>query len=88
MDTRGLVYGVLAYVLWGLLPIYWKLLGSVPALEIICHRVVWSLAFTAALLGPGCGRVLRRCRDPRLALSMAVTALFLGVNWLLFVGSS
>lgn len=86
-DPRGLLYGLLAYVLWGLLPVYWKGLEGVAPLEIVCHRIAWSLVFTGALLAfrGGVGTVLRECRDPRLAAAMGATALLLGLNWLLFI---
>jgi len=82
-----LSYGLLAYLLWGFLPLFWKLLESVPALEIICHRIVWSMAFTGILLGlrGGLGRTLEQCRQPGLLLATAWTALLLGGNWLLFI---
>ena len=44
----GIIYALLAYGIWGLFPIYWKLLDSVAALEILSHRVIWS---TLLLLG-------------------------------------
>jgi len=84
---RGLGYGLVAYLLWGFLPLFWKLLQPVPALEIICHRIVWSMAFTGILLGlrGGLGRTLQQCRQPGLLLATAWTALLLGGNWLLFI---
>ena len=86
---RGLACGLAAYLLWGFLPLYWKQLGRVPALEIICHRILWSMAFTAALLAwkGGLGATLARCREPRLLVSTAWTASLLGCNWLIFIYS-
>jgi hypothetical protein len=46
----GLIAGTLCFVIWGLLPIYWKWLQTVPAHEIICHRMVWSLILTLGLV--------------------------------------
>lgn len=46
----GVAYGIGAYLLWGLLPIYWKLLGKVPALEILANRFIWSAVFVGLLL--------------------------------------
>ena len=50
---RGLWYGIGAYSIWGLFPIYWKLLEFVPAVQIIAHRIVWSflLLFVVRLVG-------------------------------------
>ena len=47
----GLAFGLLAYALWGVLPIYFKALAGVPAIDIVAHRIVWSLLVLAVLLG-------------------------------------
>ncbi|MEM7029227.1 MAG: EamA family transporter RarD [Chloroflexota bacterium] len=47
---KGLLYALGAFGLWGFLPVYWKLLQTVPATEILMHRIVWSLAFLALIL--------------------------------------
>ncbi|MFO8191603.1 MAG: EamA family transporter RarD [Bacillota bacterium] len=44
-NTAGVCYGIAAYSLWGILPLYWKLMESVPALEILAHRICWSFIF-------------------------------------------
>jgi len=44
-NTTGICYGIAAYSLWGILPLYWKLMESVPALEILAHRICWSFIF-------------------------------------------
>ncbi|HTF35589.1 MAG TPA: hypothetical protein VK714_18020 [Myxococcota bacterium] len=59
-----MLYALGAYRSWGLLPVYWKQLTRVPVLEILAHRVVWSVLFTAFLL-----TVSRGWRDVRAALS-------------------
>ena len=41
----GLGYGVLAYLVWGFFPVYFKALVEVPALQVVCHRIVWSVLF-------------------------------------------
>ncbi len=86
---RGLAYGLLAYLLWGFLPLYWKQIQQVPSLEIICHRILWSMLFTALLLSlrGGLGKTLARLCEPRLVLALVWTACLLGVNWLLFIYS-
>ncbi|WP_077033891.1 EamA family transporter RarD [Pelomonas sp. KK5] len=86
----GIVYAFLAYVVWGLFPLYFKQIGAVPALEIIAHRTVWSLVLVLALLA-----VLRRrawmdwlrpvLRQPRVIGAFAASALFLATNWLVYV---
>ena len=46
----GIVYAASAYVLWGLFPLYFSHLATVPATEVLVHRIVWSLLFVLALL--------------------------------------
>jgi chloramphenicol-sensitive protein RarD len=86
-SLAGVLAALFAFVSWGLLPIYWKALADVPPLEILCHRLFWSLlAAGAALAVMGrireAGLVLARRRD---VLLMASCGLLLGVNWYLFI---
>lgn len=87
-DTRvGLGFGVLAYFCWGLFPLYWPLLKPAGALEILAHRMVWSLVFVAILLTvthgwPGVRAVAAdRGRLARLALA----AVLVSVNWGVYI---
>lgn len=76
-----------AYTLWGLVPIFFKQLAAVPALEIIAHRVVWSLLLVATLL-VFAGRlksVWNAARDPRILARAALAAALVMTNWLIFV---
>ena len=85
--TRGYLYAITAYVLWGFFPIYWKQLHEVPAGEVILHRIIWSLAFLVTLL------MLRRrwawlkqlYLHPRRTLTLGVAAVLLAINWLVYV---
>ena len=83
----GLVLGLLAYALWGVLPLYFKAIEVLPTADIVAHRVIWSLPFLAALI------TLTRAW-PKVQAAMAhrktvgilmVTALLIGANWLLYV---
>lgn len=76
-----------AYIFWGLAPIYFKQIESVPALEIIGHRVLWSIPLLAAFLYLRDRRdFFRRMRLPRKTLlALAGTGLLVAVNWLIFV---
>jgi chloramphenicol-sensitive protein RarD len=84
--ARGLGAAVAAYLAWGLLPLYFKALQGVPAVEILAHRVVWSVLLLAGLLA--WRRDLAALRAPfrggRLPLVAATTALIAG-NWLLYI---
>lgn len=81
----GLMLGVGAYLSWGVMPLYFRLIARVPAAEIVAHRVVWSLLFLAALIA------VRRSWGPvwaaleRRSLTILIaTALLIAVNWLIF----
>ncbi len=83
----GFVLGLSAYALWGVLPIYFKLLAAVPAVAIVAHRILWSLPFLAALiaLSKGWGKVRAAMTRPRTLGILTLTALLIGGNWLLYV---
>ncbi|MEV6305115.1 EamA family transporter RarD [Actinoplanes sp. NPDC051861] len=82
-ERRGYVYGLTAYTMWGFFPIYFKLLQPSPALEILSHRILWSVVFVALLLTAMRNwRFLSRLiRTPRKLGGAAVAAVLIGVNW-------
>ena len=49
-SSTGVMAALLSFLLWGILPIYWKALAHVPALEILCHRIVWAMIFLGVLV--------------------------------------
>lgn len=86
MNT-GIVYASLAYLSWGLFPLYFRQVAAVPALEVVLHRTLWSLVFVLALLAmrrqwAWMGEVLRQ---PRVLGAFALSALLLAANWLTYV---
>lgn len=84
--TRGIWLAVGAYLLWGLLPVYWKLLHTVPASRILAHRIVWSFLFLLALLSlRGEGAALRRMINRRVLAVYGLAGALLSVNWLTFL---
>ncbi|MDQ4088425.1 MAG: EamA family transporter RarD [Pseudomonadota bacterium] len=83
----GLLLGVGAYLLWGVLPLYFKALVHVSPTEIVAHRILWSLVFLGALL-----TLRRRWPAIRSALSagkvvitLIVTSILIGINWLVYI---
>jgi chloramphenicol-sensitive protein RarD len=86
-DRGGFPLGLGAYALWGVLPIYFKALRAVPAVDIVAHRVLWSLPFLTLLilLTRGLGKVRTALRQPKTLAMLVVTALLIGLNWLLYV---
>jgi chloramphenicol-sensitive protein RarD len=85
--SRGVLYALAAYVLWGVFPIYFKQVQSVPALEVLAHRMLWSLAFVALLLAVLRGRGWARALWARRATlaPFVPSALLVSVNWLIFI---
>jgi len=83
----GFALGLLAYALWGVLPIYFKLLAGVPAFDIVAHRVLWSLPFLAMLIvfSRGWSKLRDAVGVPRTLAILVVTAILIGGNWLLYV---
>jgi chloramphenicol-sensitive protein RarD len=82
-ERRGYLYGLTAYVMWGFFPIYFKHLRPSPPLEILAHRVVWSVVFVALLLTVARNwRFLGRLvRTPRLLGGVSLAAVLIGINW-------
>ncbi|MBY9064706.1 EamA family transporter RarD [Sphingomonas yunnanensis] len=84
----GLLLGVGAFVCWGLLPLYLHLLDTVPALQVLAYRVIFSLLLLVAVVAVlGRGRaILRKARGRTLAL-LSATALLIAINWFVYIWS-
>jgi chloramphenicol-sensitive protein RarD len=83
----GVMAASLAFVFWGVLPIYWKLLKEVPALEILCHRTLWSVLVTLGLIVfLGRRRSLwRAVTNLKTVVTFTFIALLLAANWLIYI---
>jgi chloramphenicol-sensitive protein RarD len=84
---RGILAAVGAYTLWGLFPIYWRMLESLPALEILAHRVIWALAFMGILLiaQKDLYWIRSTVRNRRTMVTYAAAATLLAINWLTYI---
>lgn len=85
-NSLGILFGIGAYGLWGLLPLYFLILLPATPLEIVANRILWSLVFCALLLTVmGQWRSVRAAvANPRLLGTLTVAALLIAVNWLVF----
>lgn len=87
IDRRGLLAALSAYALWGVFPLYWALLASVPALQIIAHRVLWCVVFVLVYLA--LRGLLPALRDAlgnrRLMRLLALSAALIGTNWAVYI---
>lgn len=77
----GLAAGVGAYVLWGLLPLYWPLLEPAAPIEILAHRVVWSLVLLVVVMAVSGGFRWVRSLERRSVGLLALAAVLIAVNW-------
>lgn len=83
----GVLYALLAYSSWGLFPVYWKLLSTIPALDILGYRMVWAslLLLGILFLQHRGSELLQFARQPRRALPLLASASILAVNWGLYI---
>ncbi|WP_327163664.1 EamA family transporter RarD [Streptomyces zaomyceticus] len=88
-ERAGLLYGIGAYGMWGLVPLFWPLLKPAGAIEILAHRMVWSLAFVglALLALRRWGWIRELLRSPRKLGLITVAATVITVNWGLYIWS-
>ena len=84
--NSGITAALLAYGLWGLMPLYFRLMAPATAIEVVAHRIVWSLALLLLWLGVRgqLGPLWRRL-DARLLARLALAALLVSINWLTYV---
>jgi chloramphenicol-sensitive protein RarD len=84
---KGMFAALAAYTLWGILPIYWKLVERAPATEILSHRAIWALAVVVILLTVQrqWGWIGRISRRPAILLPFIATTGLLAVNWLIYL---
>lgn len=85
--AKGLTAALGAFLIWGLVPIYFKAVDDVPPLELVAHRVVWSVPFLAAVVAIGRSWRLVRAAlaDARAMAVLGATTLIIAFNWFLFV---
>lgn len=86
-ERSGLLAGFAAFITWGLVPIYWKLLKTVPAAEILAHRFVWTMLFLILLLSwQRRWREVREAAHSRRAMLYCLTSgASIAINWFLFI---
>ncbi|THC41416.1 EamA family transporter RarD [Massilia sp. Mn16-1_5] len=82
----GILSAALAFLCWGLFPLYFHAIGEVPALQILANRMLWSLAFLLIVLAlRRQWRWLEQVRQPRVFWSFVASAVLLAGNWLLYI---
>jgi chloramphenicol-sensitive protein RarD len=83
----GVVYAASAYIMWGVIPIFWKYLDHVGAVEIVVHRIVWTLIFALAALGAWerLPKLAAALTNRKSLLALTASAVLIAVNWGLFI---
>ncbi|MFY9398575.1 MAG: EamA family transporter RarD [Desulfomonilia bacterium] len=83
----GVLLAAGTYLIWGLLPAFWKLLAHVPAVEVLCHRILWSflLLLAVTLLVGSFGSVVSGFKDPRVLAAYLAAGVTIGINWLIYI---
>ncbi|MDU6926701.1 EamA family transporter RarD [Franconibacter helveticus 513] len=86
---QGVLFALAAYFIWGIAPAYFKLIYYVPADEILTHRVIWSFFFMVALISVSrqWSNVKKLFSTPKKVFALALSAVLVGGNWLLFIWS-
>lgn len=86
-SKSGTIYAVLAYSAWGLFPIYWKFLTQVPAVELVSHRIVWSMVLLIGLLlaQHRISEFRELWRSPKSICSLLLTTTLIAGNWCIYI---
>ena len=84
---RGTAYGAAAYLIWGLFPLYFRLLEPAGSVEIVAHRIVWSLVFVLLILGVrrNWGWLRELAADRRSLAILVAAAILIAFNWCLYI---
>ena len=87
VNNKGLWYAFGAYLVWGLFPLYWKLLHHVNAFQLISHRIIWSFIILIIFIASTSQLdvFLRAIKNRKVLLIYLVAALLIGINWLVYV---
>jgi chloramphenicol-sensitive protein RarD len=85
--SLGLIFGLTAYLLWGLFPLYWPLLKPASAYEIVAHRAIWTLVFCLIVLAfhKKLRRTISRIREPKIFFGLLATSALISVNWIVYI---
>lgn len=85
--SLGLLFGVSAYTLWGLFPIYWPLLKPANPLEIVSHRAVWTLVFCFIILSltKTLSSTLAILKRPKIVAGLFLGSILISINWIIYI---
>ncbi|ENQ3078212.1 EamA family transporter RarD [Bacillus cereus] len=90
-QKKGMIYATSAYMMWGILPLYWKLVDKVPAEEILAHRIVWAFVFMLFVLfiskrfGQFTNEFVQLFKRPKLFMSLTIASILISGNWFVYI---
>ncbi len=86
-NTLALITGIATFMMWGLFPIYFKLLENVPAIEVLAHRVVWSLLFLFMIIAyrKRIKNIIRYTGNKKLMRALFLTGVLIASNWGIYI---
>ena len=90
-QKKGIIYAASAYMMWGILPLYWKLIDDVPAEEILAHRIVWAFVFMLFILfiskrfGQFKYEFVQLFKRPKLFMSLTIASILISGNWFVYI---
>ncbi|OTN87932.1 hypothetical protein A5819_000380 [Enterococcus sp. 7E2_DIV0204] len=90
-QKKGVLLGFIAYVFWGIIPIYWKLLPTVDPLDILCYRIVWSFLFMIVYIlvtkrwALFLAEVKTVLKDKKKLFAIICAAILISINWFTFI---
>ncbi|PEA53358.1 protein RarD [Bacillus pseudomycoides] len=90
-QKKGMIYATIAYMMWGILPLYWKLIDDVPAEEILAHRIVWAFVFMLFVLliskrfGQFTNEFKQLFKRPKLFMSLTIASILISGNWFVYI---
>ncbi|WP_299178874.1 EamA family transporter RarD [uncultured Neptuniibacter sp.] len=85
--TKGVYFALAAFLMWGLVPVYFKSVEHITALEVVAHRILWSCVFLGAFIvvTRRLDDIIKLSRSPRIIYGLGLSALVISINWLVFI---
>ncbi|MTI08804.1 EamA family transporter RarD [Curvivirga aplysinae] len=85
----GVIFALIAFGIWILFPFYWNELRDVDPMEILCHRILWSIPvlYVIMILNKSTGEIARVLRSPKMLLLLSLSTLVITINWGLYIWS-
>ena len=83
---KGLLFALAAYFIWGIFPLYWKMIDHIPAMQILAHRILWSFVFLAIIIVIGRNQnFLQYLKNKRVMLLLTASAILIAANWGIYI---